>query len=291
VSIVYDGDFNSARLNGAPVVVQDFADTPEVTSFVAPVMQRMASYSPLALTASTAYLAATWFYVGDKGFTDRGADVAQFSREFAKIPATRTVPGGSLAYTFPGMVAATGGTAQTITAATFGATSTTFTANTHGFVAGDIISLSFAASGGLIGTTPFVYYNLVSVASATTNQFVVNVTAPSGATFTTGVAQKYTPARNPRTIKASTIIQYDYALPTVTSGIANALDFTAFPEFRVVGASGIDEVENVLSNTTQPTLSEYFTAISNGTLLVAESAVNVWKGRILERRTVYVKAQ
>jgi hypothetical protein len=293
MSIVYDGNFGTAAANGGPSISQDFPDTTEVTSFLAPIMQRAASYAPLTLTASTSYLGATWYHTGDRGFANLGGDVLSFQREFAKIPSRRIVPGGTYAYTFPGMPGVPAGALKTITAATFTGETTTFTVTAHGFDVGDIVLVKFTVTVALGAATLFQDYQMFQRVQTvpTANSFSVGFSPATFSVFRSGTAQEYVPARNPRTIPASTIIQYDYALPGVTSEVSSVLDFNAFPEFRVVGASGEDSVENVLSAATSPTLSAYLTSMSNGDLITIESGVAVWRGGILERRTVFVRAQ
>jgi hypothetical protein len=294
MSIVYDGNFGTADANGGPSISQDFPDTTEVTSFLAPIMQRAASYAPLTLTASTSYLGATWYHTGDRGFANLGGDVLSFQREFAKIPAQRIVPGGTYAYTFPGMTSFVSSSIKTITAATFAGTTATFTATAHGLEVGDIVLVKFNVSITAISASIRQFYQTFTQVRTVPTANSFSIRFPSAASvffFHSGTAQEYVPARNPRTIPASTIIQYDYALPGVTSEVSSALDFNAFPEFRVVGESGEGSVENVLSATTSPTLSAYLTSMSNGDLITIESGVAVWRGGILERRTVFVRAQ
>lgn len=290
MSIVYDGNFGTVHANGGPSISQDFPDTTEVTSFLSPVMQTAGSYAPLSLTASTSYLGATWYHTGDRGFANVGGGVLSFQREFAKVPAQRIVPGGTYAYTFPGMTSVVAGTLKSITAATFTSTATTFTSTAHGFDVGDLVLVKFDVTIATVFRQFFqLFQRVVSVPTA--NSFSIGFSPSAAAVFNSGDAQDFVPGRNPRTVPASTIVQYDYALPGVTSGVSTVFDFNAFPEFRVVGASGETSVENVLGATTSPTLSAYLTSMSNGDLLVVESGVRVWRGAILERKTIFVRAQ
>jgi hypothetical protein len=293
MGITYDGNFNTVDANGGPSISQDFPDTTEVTSFLSPVMQSAASYAPLSLTASTSYLGATWYHTGDVGFANVGGGVLSFQRGFAKVPSQRIVPGGTHAYTFPGMPSIPADAVKTITAATFTSTVTTFTSTAHGFDVGDIvlakISVLYNRGYGIMRTAFQAFYRVLAVPTA--NSFSLGFSLGASGVFILGTAHKYVPARNPRTIPASAVVQYDYALPGVTSGVPTALDFDSFPEFRVVGASGQASVENVLSATTSPTISAYLASMSNGDLIVVESGVSVWRGGIVERRTVFVRAQ
>jgi hypothetical protein len=276
---------------GPRVLSYPFATEGDLTHVVAEqqYIVQAESYIAPALNTTITVGAATLYLVGDYNHSVIDSGCIEFTRRWASIPAQRSVPGGTFAFTFPGMMPSAGGAQKTITAATFAANSSTFTSTAHGFIAGDLILLTFTVTTAVSRYSFPVFISVLAAPTADT--FTTRFTPGTGATFVSGTAQKFVPARNPRTVPATTIIQYDYALPGVTSGISTVFDFQAFPEFRVVGASGEEGVENIVSIGTDPTQAAYLTSISNGDLLVVESGVSVLSGAILERRTVYVRAQ
>ncbi len=102
MSTVYDGDFTAEAATGTPELSRDFPLLLDATSFTQPMMVLAASYAALADNAQTSYRSATWYYAGDGGFTDEGAGVISFNREWVRVPSSFSEYERG-AYTFPAL--------------------------------------------------------------------------------------------------------------------------------------------------------------------------------------------
>lgn len=276
---------------GPRVLSYPFANDGDLTHVVAEqkYIVQAESYTPPALNTTITVNAVTLYLVGDYNHSEIESGCINFVRRWASIPATRTRPGGTRAFTYPGLTPAAGGASKTITAVTFSQSITTATIVAHGYTAGQTIMFRAAVTFGSqfrMFTTRLVRV----IAAPTVNTFTVPV-GLLGYTFVSGSAQAYTPAVNPRTEPASSVIQYDYALPGVSAGIASFLDLEPTPEFRVVGAVAEPTVENVLTPLTSPTVAEYLALIGDSSLIVAESFTDQYMGDIIVRKTTLVRAK
>ena len=85
-------------------------------------------------------------------------------------------------------------------------------------------------------------------------------------------------------------MRYDYWLPGQTEGVVTAADIPIVPEFIIADAA--DALTTILSSTTTPSLTDYEEYVALSHEIVAQrSILRPWMGNIIERMTVYVKAQ
>lgn len=271
--------FTTAVSVGLPVYLSAPESSTEFQGARQRYWQVATAYSPAALNTVATYLATTCYLVGEGGFSDVRGGVAEFTREYRRIPSARTIPLGTYAFKFPASPFAAAGSAKTITAAT----GTTFTSAAHGYSAGTYILLSATYSGGSISVRG-------AITSVTTDTFVLNVAYIPSGTFSSGTATEISRGRaTSQTLPSSAIEVFSYALPGVTSGVSTIQDFKADDIFKVIVTASGEEVDTVSAATT-PTATQYGAMVSSGSYIVAESGVKVWAGNILEKRTVMVVA-
>jgi hypothetical protein len=297
MSIHYDGNFTTPRQQGSPILIQDFEDSLQVTSIETDVLVATTAYAALTANAVTSFAAATYYYQGDRGFSDLGGGLTKFTRAFSLVPSTRIVPGGTYATTIYGLTSTTTGTSQSVTVSLATATSNPVVAVTmtaHGFTTGDFCLLDFrytAVNLGITYSRRFVGSVAVTVTGTDTFTFrFFDILGWFSASFVSGTGRAFSPARQPKTEVVPTLIQFDYALPGVTPNITTALDFGSAKIFQPINAGSGTDTQSLDAGTV-PTAAEFRAMIAAGELIVAESAVQTWKGRILERRTVLLRAQ
>jgi hypothetical protein len=88
MSIKFDGTWTSPQINGAPVFRHEVPELPkDPTTLVMPMMSPFSVYSVPTAGTSTAFAGLTWYILGDSGFTDVGAGVWRFTREWIRKPA------------------------------------------------------------------------------------------------------------------------------------------------------------------------------------------------------------
>lgn len=229
------------------------------------------------------------YFCGDVDHrTDELGDVLTWTRLWASIPATRRVPAGSYAFTFPGLDAGSIGAEKTITAMSFGATSV-LTVAAHGYTVGTslFVKLSYSTPDSTVSTQFFAQATAVTTDTITIKRSFIG----GGYTLISGTVALGTPSRGPRSMVSSAIEQYDYALPGITPGIATPEDFRALDAFRpVLLAGSVLSDTDSLTTATQPTAADYRALIGAGSQIIAESSVRRYLGAILERRTVFVVA-
>ena len=247
-----------------------------------------ANFSGSPVTIGSAYC------IGDTEPQPADAGLVSFTRMWANIPASRTVPTGTTLYQFVGLPGGVTGALKTVTAITFGSVSTVLTVAAHGYSIGDFIYASATFGSGGFTTTLSEWCAITAV---TTDTLTISNWAWVGAfTFYSGSVASGDIYRKTFQGKTTTFTRYDYALPGVTSGISTAIDFSASPEFKPVATatgqsiSDYEDLQNKLSTATTPTDAAYRTMIKNRDLLVAESDIAVWLGSILERKTLMVRA-
>lgn len=294
----------TAAFAGPGILDFPFKDAGDITTKLVSqsFFQLSGSYAPLAF--DTAYSASANFggspptigsayCVGETTPQLGEAGVVEFMRFWANIPAARSRAAGTYSFRFPGLPNGLVGSPAAITAMSPSSSaggfaySPVFTSAAHGFAVGDRLYLTLNYTAGLRIVT-------VNVTAVTTNTFTTTdiwLYAGSGGdigTFSSGTASELILARSARTIPADSIEVFSYALPGVTSGIATSADFRPDVIFEpVVTATG--ESTDTLSASTTPTADEYRAQIEAGSYVVAESGIRIWRGNILERRTVMVR--
>lgn len=225
-------------------------------------------------------------------------DAIFFRRTYATIPATRIEPAGTFNVRLPGLPTVTPGTALTPSSGSYSSPTLTldFSAS-HGLSPGDIVQLSFRYTrsiGGVnwgqsfsqnlpVATAPDADTITISMAS-----FFVGVTISSITNMRVLPISSW--ARRARDANVDTYMQYEYALPGVTSGVTNAFNFQAVPVPLSLDDSAGTAV-NTLTSATTPTAATYIAWIEGSVLVPIESHVRPYLGNILERATRYYVAQ
>jgi len=267
---------------------------------------------------------STAYFVGDTAHASQTGGLLSFTRTFANIPQSTTIPSGSEFYTFPGISGTyTTYSRQTITAIsmTAGVPGITFTtAVDHQFSYFDNIAINayYIEAGN-----PFVHVvngNYTILESAESNAFRIDpgrywpnqvslfLIGGSGS----GLSRCYRSplVRTPVSKNVSTQTRYDYILPGVTPGVSGVLDINVPPEFSVTDVltgnqtdtakptvAGVDYdegppiVEAVEATQTIPTNVEYTNLIENKFNIIIESSLQVWAGNILVQKTKTCKAK
>lgn len=272
-------NFNTAVSVGGPVYISAPESSTEFQGARQKYWQTAASYSAASLNTVATYLATTCYLTSEGGFSDVRGGVIEFTREYRRIPSSRTVPLGTYAFKFPATPFTPTGSPKTITAAS----GTTFTSAAHGYSAGTYVLVAASYTSGAISV-----YGVI--ASVTTDTFVLNLAYVPTGSFSSGTVTEISRGRSvSRTIPAPAIEVFTYALPGVTSGVNTIQDFKADEIFRVlVTASG--EETDAVETTTTPTAAQYAALVSTGSYIVADSGVEVLAGNILQKRTVMVVA-
>lgn len=237
-----------------------------------------------------------FYFVGDFGHrTEELGDIYTWQRRWATIPRSFTRALGTYAYRVPGLPVGAVGSAKTITAMSPAAStggyvaSPVFTSAGHGLAVGARLNLVLNYSGTVTPVRAPVTVTAVTTDTFTTTGVVLFYGAGSIGNFSSGTATEFTISRAPKTLPLPAIETLSYALPGVTPGIATADDFRADEPFQPIIAATGEEVDT-LDASTSPTATAYREQIAAGGYLVAESAVRLYLGQILERRTVSVRA-
>jgi hypothetical protein len=282
-----DGDNSTKEVHQPLYQLADRYVPPTLGAVFVPATDANFSGSPVSIGSA--------YCIGDYDLTEAESGLVSFTRKWSNIPATRTVPIGSTLYQMVGLTGGVVGTVKTITAVSSSANSSTYSCAAHGYSPGNMVFLALNFYRGSAINSHFIYAPY-KIASVTTDTFTISGQSFTGATFTSGTCQSGDIFRATRQVKTTGYNKYEYALPGVTSGISSSGDFVEDKTFNpVVTATGqsiadYEELGNVLSPTTSPTDSEYRSMIKDGTLLVAESNISTYKGNILQRATLMVRA-
>jgi len=233
------------------------------------------------------------YCIGDYDLSEAESGLVSFTRKWSNIPAIRIEPNGSTLYQMVGLPAGPAGSRKILTACSVSGNTATFTSTAHGYLVDDSIHMSVTCtiSGALVSTS--TNYKVTAV---TTNTFSVIGAALFSNSLVYGNALKVLPYRATKQVKTTSYMRYDYALPGVTSGITAFTDFTSEKPFDPIltatgqAISDYEELRNTLGPLTTPTDTEYIAMIKAGDFIVAESNISTYKGNILQRATLMVRA-
>lgn len=239
------------------------------------------------------------YFVGDTAHSPIGGGMLSFTRTFANIPKSITLPSGSSFVTFPGMsrsVTPSSGKAVSNITMTLGELGVTVTTEAeHGLVVGNQVYLSAALT---IDSDPFVHqiagqYIVIEAPTTTTfridigqywdNQVTINATDT--------VLRQVDFKRQPTSINVSTQTHYEYILPGVTPGISSILNIELPKTFGAISTDTGDPVETLEQFSTIPTIGQYIDMIQEGRNIVIESSLSRWAGNILLLKTKTCKAR
>ena len=296
----YESHVTTSPVFASPArITYPFANQGDLTTKIVhqPLLQLSDRYAPPTL--GTAFVGATdanlsgspvtigsAYCIGDTEPQPAESGLVSFTRMWANIPATRTVPIGSTILSVVGLAAGAAGASKTITAATFGASSAVFTSAAHGYSVATMlkISISYTLSGAPQTNT---FSRPITAADA--NTFTIGSIYFSGCVFVSGTAQSSAAARSPFSAKTTAFIRYKYALAGVTSGISIDTDFAPDDSFSPFNTTS-GALVTTLDTATTPTGAEYRAMIASGSFIVSESNISLWMGKIMESATVMIKA-
>lgn len=256
------------------------------------------SFSPLALDTAHGTISGAYL-VGESDFVRMDGGILEWTRTYSTVGATRSDPNGTYAFPFPGLPTGSIDATKTITSIsnTSGADpyliNPTFTVSTHGYSVGDLVFLSLVYTSAT--TASFSKITAITTNTFTTQSILLFIDRSSDGsgtigTWSSGTSQKSIRGRSQSvTLPADSIAIYSYALPGVTSGISTASDFIADDRFRPLDLNG-DEV-SILDATSTPTASDYRLLIRANSYIVADSAISIYMGNILQKKTLMVLAK
>ncbi len=303
MSIPYtSGDFTSARANGESWIEYPFIDEDDLATKIYHLRCSVNKdeYAPIALdtTMSSAANAdvialpfdadATAYHIGDYNHQIVDGVLMTFDRQFSNIPSVRSdSPSGTTAYTYPGISPSnTNGTERTVTAASNAANVTTLTC-TNSVSVGDTVYINIVTSTGATTFTSSGFY----IALTGTSGSVVKIPAIIvGTTFESGTLTELTiQPKAQKSIPTGSLSDYSYFLPGVSAGITDPTDVEETPVFAPFSAQ-TGEVANTLSELTIPNSSSYSADVAARNFIVIASNVTRWRGNILQKQNVRVRA-
>ena len=239
------------------------------------------------------------YFVGDTGHAPIGGGMISFTRTFANIPQTVTVPSGSAFVTFPGVDATVVPSASiavssvAMTSGTRGVTLTTGAA--HGLSAGSRVYLSMDYT---VGSDAFIHHiagQFFVIDAPTTTTFRVDIghywSSQVTLTLNSAILRQVNITRPPTSRNVSTETRYDYILPGITPGISSTLDIEVPPSFYAISSSTGEPVDTLTQITTVPTYFVYNDMVEDGNNIVIESSLAEWAGNILVMKTKTCKAK
>lgn len=231
---------------------------------------------------------ASAYFIGDFNHSAIDGGLIEFDRLFAMIPATRNdSPSGTTAFTYPGIVSTdTDGTDRTVSAASNTDEVSTITC-TNTVTVGEVVFISISTTQGGVAINSSGFY----VALTGTTLSVVKIPAVSvGDTFVSGTLTELTiQPKAQKSMPTGSLSDFTYYLPGVTAGITDPTDVIETPIFAPYSATTGESV-NVLSETTIPNSLSYAAQVTAGDFIVIESNVTRWRGNILQRQNVKVRA-
>jgi hypothetical protein len=233
------------------------------------------------------------YCIGDYDLSEAESGLVSFTRKWSNIPAIRTEPNGSTLFQMVGLPAGVAGSTKILTACSVSGNTATFTSTAHGYLVDDSIFMWVTCTISGVDASTATNYKVTAV---TTNTFSVIGAALFSNSLVYGNALKVLPYRATKQVKTTSYMRYDYALPGVTSGITAFDDFTPEKSFDPIlvttgqSISDFADLANTLGPLTAPTDTQYIAMIKAGDFIVAESNISTYKGNILQRATLMVRA-
>jgi hypothetical protein len=217
-----------------------------------------------------------------------GGGILEWERVWANIPASREV-GESYAFTVPGIETLGEFAALGVSSATSGGGVTTITtALAHGFAPDDGVIIRYFVTDQA-GRQHLRQLFRLALVGTTGSTLKVEQVIDIGSIYWAGATVFPPPGRQPFTVVVPSVIQFDYFLPGVSTGISSPKDIPIFQAFEIIGSDG-NRTES-LSDTSSPTVGEYREMVANQDQIVAEASMSRrWMGNIHERATRYVTA-
>lgn len=228
------------------------------------------------------------YFVGDFGHSPKDGGLVEFERIFANIPADRDGEfTGTQSFTYPGMNTNgdKSGTDDNVTATSFSDPITTLTV-TNTVSVGDVIYLVLAWTG----TVSVNFNGFRTVLSGSTGSVIKVSGVSAGTTFDSGtVTELNNQPRGQKPELTGSITDFTYYLPGVTGGITVPEDVTETDTFNPFDPNTA-QATVTLSVTTIPTFGEYQAQIDAGNYIVIDSRITRWKGNIIQKANLKIRA-
>ncbi len=291
MSTLWTDDANSlavAVINGPRRWLRPFDDDFAQYVFEQDYWQNEDDFVPLNLdTPSDDFPDA--YLVGESALRALGGGVVEWTRTYARIPASRqrfesyswTVPGIGTEAVYSPVTINSNSSSAGVTTLTTGSSSTA--------VVGDSVLVSYTFTDAVTGTQ--YGRDVLRVCLTGTSGTTVNVDLISepGGTITYNTLKKVEPGRDPYTEEVGSLLQLDYFLPGVSAGIATVQDIPLLAPLTIYDNTGRQTTS--FTATTSPTLATWRTQVAAGDYICAVRSIpRRWLGNIYERATRYVKA-
>ena len=303
MSIPYThGDFTTPRATTDSYVEYPFIEQGDNATKIYHLVCKVnrADYAPLALDTTMASASnadvialpftadAAAYYVGDTTPQSIDGAIVQFERIFSNIPVTRNnVFGGTYAFTYPGVRAdSTDGTVRTVSSPSTASNVTSLPA-TNTVTVGDVIAYRINST---IGAITLSVQGMAHALPGTTTSVVKIPAINIGTTFVDGTLTELTiQPRAQKSIPSGSVIDYTYYLPGVTPGITTFDDVDETDTFTAFSARTGESVSTLDVNTI-PDGVTYQAQVTAGEYLVVSSEVTRFRGNIIQRADVKVRA-
>lgn len=278
----------SATVRGPRSWQRPFPDLTAELTFTEPYIQTVEDFVPLAL--DTPHPDIPDAYLVEESERENAGGFYKWTRTYARIPPSREVF-ESYSWIVPGIGSGAVYAAQNISSVSHAAGVTTITAaSSPGISVGDQCNVAYtftdSATGTQYGRT--VLRTALSGTSGTTVK--VALIAEPGGTLTFLTVKKVEPGRAAEALEVGSVVQLDYFLPGVSTGINTAFDIPVIEALEIYDSDGV-KTDSFTASTT-PTLAEWRALVAaKSRQCVVRSVVRRWMGNIYERATRYCVAQ
>lgn len=278
--VFFDGDFREVSAVGPRLKTFPFEGDTESFYFEQDFWQLIDTYERLPLDSPDTEIPHAYL-VEESAVRKIGGGVGEFTRTYSTIPVSR-IERETYAHTVPGITPDEFLVVQGVASYANGVVTT---ANPHGFVAGDLVVITYTVQP--TGSQLFFYRAVERIVrSATTYTVTVDPILDTSGTISWQLIYRRNLGRKPFTQQVLSYLHYDYFLPGVSTGITSVSDIPILNPTPIVNQLG-DRVDSYSSYTT-PTVQAYRLAVLAANQIVVEaSALKRWKGNIYERVTRY----
>lgn len=283
-----DGNYATALVDGPRRWLRPFDDDYSLYVFEQDYQQNESDFTPQSLdTPSDDFPDA--YLVGESPLEALGGGVVKFTRTYARIPASRQ-RFESYSWTVPGIGSEAVYAAVDISSNSNSAGVTTLiTDSSSTAVDGDSVLISYTFTDGITGTQYGRDVLRVCLPATSGTTVAVDLIAEPGGTITYNTLKKVEPGRDPYTEEVGSLLQLDYFLPGVSSGITTVQDIPLVTPLTIYDNTGRQTTS--FTATTSPTLATWRSQVAAGDYIcVVRSIPRRWMGNIYERATRYVKA-
>lgn len=229
---------------------------------------------------------------------DIGGGMVEYVRTWSSIPADRTVPLGSYAYTFPGLssgglegspVTVTGITPDDGTLASI--PFPVLDVPGHSFAVGDVLLVDLTYDDGRVYKTGTVV--AFTAGTTITLNGLIQYYGSDGesdiGSFSTGTVRLLLVNREPETKVSTALEVWSYAMPGVTPGVTTVKDFREDEVFAPVDV--LQARTDVLTSATTPTVEAYREFVREGEYIAVDSGVKPYLWIFLAKKTVVIRAK